>query len=178
MQLVALMGKRSSGKTTAAQGLERLGWRHVNFADPVRAVVHRAYGLSYDEMNDAVLKERVLKRYPFKSPRFLMQKVGTDLFRDGIDQATWTEAFKRATVGYSHIVCSDLRFPNEADVIRELGGLIIRVDNPLLDHNDDAAQHASETELDKITPDFRVVNDPSRNTVEELRVKILEIAGV
>lgn len=177
MHLVAITGKRGSGKTTAAQGLERLGWRHINFADPLRDVVHRVYGVSYEEMADPVLKETKLDRYPFQSPRFLLQKVGTELFREGIDQATWIEAFKRAVSQFSHVVCSDCRFPNEADAVRSMGGIIIRVNNPQVDRADVASQHASETEIDKIVPHWTVENDPRRNTVDQLRNTIIDIVG-
>lgn len=177
MRLVAITGKRGSGKSTAAQGLEILGWRHINFADPLRDVIHRVYGVSFDEMLDPVLKEQSLDRYPFKSPRFLLQKAGTELFREGIDQDTWIEAFKREAAKYSHVVCSDCRFPNEATTIRAMGGTVIRITNPQVDRTDAASQHPSETEIDKIVADWSVQNDPRRNTVEQLRNAIVDIVG-
>lgn len=177
MNLIGMTGKRGSGKTSAAQGLERLGWLHLNFADPVKEVVSRVYGVSYDELSDTVRKEVPLSRYPFLSPRELMQRVGTELFRDGISQTTWIEAFKRQAVLYPQVVCSDVRFPNEAAAIREMGGTIIRVTNPQVDRNDAASQHSSETKIDEIVADWVVVNDPRKNTIDQLRNSIIDIVG-
>lgn len=177
--IVAITGKRGHGKTTAAAALERLGYRHINFADPVRAVVERVYGVTPHEMADPVLKEQVLDRWPFKSPRELMQVVGTDMFRktefsngEALDE-TWVEAFKVACAGYSHVVCSDLRFPNEAIAIKAMGGLILKVENPRISRTDVASQHASETAIDKLKADWTIYNEGS---IQQLQSTVLDFA--
>lgn len=176
--VVGITGKRGHGKTTAAVGLERMGFRHINFADPLREVVHVVYGVPFDVMLDPVKKEQPLDYFPFLSPRYLLQKCGTELFRQGIHEDTWVEAFKRRAIAYSHVVCSDVRFPNEAQAIRQLDGIIIKIINPQLDLNDAASLHASETEVDKITPNWTIYNDPRTNTVEQLQKTVEDIVGV
>ncbi|UTC29904.1 deoxynucleotide monophosphate kinase [Bajunvirus bajun] len=192
-KIVAITGKRGHGKSTASDALEALGYRNIAFGDPVRQVVEIVYGVSMHEMLDPVLKEQVLNRWPFKSPRELMQIVGTDMFRktkfnDGkpLDE-TWVKCFEREAQEYSHIVCSDLRFPNEADALREMaeppaqGELfaeaevtIIKIVNPHVDLHDVASQHASETEIDKIEPDHTIING---GTIPALHAIVREITG-
>lgn len=169
--LVAITGKRGHGKTTAAEALMREGYRHINFADPVRAIAATAYGLTMEEMTDPVLKELPLRRWPQRSPREILQRVGTEMFRHYLDE-TWTQAFERACEGYSHVVCSDLRFLNEAATVRRLGGTVIRVVNPRKSSADAASQHVSELEMDQISVDWTIYNE---QTVERLQQAVVDI---
>lgn len=179
--IIAFTGKRGHGKTTAAEALMAKGYQHINFADTLRQVVHLVYGVTYEEMTDPVLKETPLDRWPFKSPRELLQYVGTDMFRAYLPQ-TWTKCFERNISGYSHVVCSDLRFPNEEDCLRDLEKVedddnaivVVRVVDPKKTRTDVASQHASETEIDKIKADVTIVND---GTIADLQAGALQAAG-
>lgn len=165
MKLVAVTGRRGHGKTTAAQALEQRGYRHINFADCLKEVVSMVYGVPLAWMQDPVLKEQVLVDWPYRSPRELLQIVGTDMFRKtkfpdgGAIDDTWVKNFERRASAFSHVVCSDLRFPNEAENIRAQGGTIIKIVDPRKMLDDEASRHASETEIDKIVPDHIIVND-------------------
>jgi hypothetical protein len=166
--IIAITGEKRHGKSTIAQTLFDLGFETVNFADPVRAVAHLVFGITYEEMENDDLKEMPLDRFPFISPREIMQQIGTDLFRDWIDD-TWIEAWKRAIPDKLAVVTGDLRFPNEADSVRALGGYVVRVVNPNKPSGTD--QHISESGQDRVTPDFTIIND---GTIEELRAKALD----
>lgn len=170
--IIAFTGLRGHGKTTAAEALtETYGYAHVNFADPVRDVCHRVYGVTYIEMLDPVLKETPLDRYPYKSPRELMQRIGTEMFRSYLDD-TWVKAFERTVAdllagGAPGVVCSDCRFLNEAAALRRMGALLIRVTDPrkLNNRGDDNlirdlyGEHASEREIDLLPVDLTIVNE-------------------
>lgn len=52
-------------------------------------------------------------------------------------------------------IISDVRFPNEAKAIKELGGVIIRVERVGLESND---THSSETAMREIAPDYIIEN--------------------
>jgi hypothetical protein len=70
------------------------------------------------------------------------------------------------------VVC-DVRFENEADLIRSLGGVVIKVERPgyqvLTD--DQTKNHASELNIDLIHPDQIVLNDGS---LSQLATKVHE----
>lgn len=170
MKLIAITGLRGHGKTTAAMALEAQGYRHINFADGVKEVCELVYGIPMAVLQDPVLKEKPLKVYPFASPREVMQQVGTEMFRAYKDD-TWVQMFRRRCGDWSHIVCSDLRFPNEADTVRALGGTIIRIDDPRKRRRitDIAGQHASETSIELIEPDWTITND---GTIAELQAQV------
>ena len=65
-------------------------------------------------------------------------------------------------------VVTDVRFPNEADHIREAGGKIIKVVRPEREGTQ-GDTHASETNIDNIDPDFLVIND---GALEDLARKV------
>lgn len=169
--LYAFTGLRGHGKTTAAEALiDKYGFAHLNFADPLREVVAAVYGVTMDEMLNPALKEKVLDRYPFKAPRELLQKVGTDLFRKFIDD-TWIEAFRQRAqalidAGAPGVVCSDCRFLNEAAMIRKMGGLLVKIEDPRKREAGAGsvfAQHASETEIDLLPVHWTIYNERGIN---------------
>lgn len=175
---IAFTGKKGHGKTTAARVLEKQGYAHLNFADPVKKIGQIAYGLTDEEMSDAVLKETPLDRWPYKTPRELLQQIGTDMFRHYLPE-TWTRAQSRRkaeaiAVGKPGVTCSDLRFLNEEEHVRAEGGVIIRVFDPRKqeDEKDEGTKHISETEMDLIRHDFEIINDGSIN---ELHSKVMDV---
>lgn len=64
----------------------------------------------------------------------------------------------------SRIVISDVRFPNEAEMVRELG-MLIRIKRDLV-HTDD---HESESYIDGLEVDAEISNN---RTLEELHDKL------
>ena len=92
------------------------------------------------------------------TPRYLMQTLGTEWGRRMISDDIWLRAWVKALGGHRNVVVDDVRFPNEAELIRSLGGYIIQIDRPngpTIDHSD----HPSEQGLSQITPDAILVND-------------------
>lgn len=171
--LIALTGKKGHGKTTAARILEHQGFAHLNFADPVKEVAKLVYGLTDEEIDDPVLKETPLERWPFKTPRDILQKIGTNMFRNYVPD-TWTQNHRLRSESHDRVVASDLRFLNEAAAIRKRGGIVVRVFDPRkpVDGGDESTKHASEMEMDQIKADFEIINDGSIN---ELHSKMYDI---
>ena len=81
-----------------------------------------------------------------KSPREILQFVGTDLVRTHIKDTVWLDIFiSELKKSDGHVVCSDARFENERKILKELGGINILVTRPTITA---AAQaHSSETNL-------------------------------
>ncbi|AXQ68699.1 putative dNMP kinase [Caulobacter phage CcrPW] len=182
-KIIAFTGLRGHGKDTAARALVRdHGYVQVNFADPLRKVCNTVYGVTYDEMLDPVLKEKVLDRWPYKSPRELLQQIGTDMFRAYIDE-TWVQAWANKVREIlegrgvddngiciidengnppAGVVCSDCRFINEAAMIASLGGTLIRIEDPRKRAKlklDERSLHQSEVEIDQLQANWTITND-------------------
>lgn len=145
MKIIALSGKKQSGKTTAAQHLATkvAHYQMVNFADKLKQIVCDCLGAEPFEMELDEEKNRMLPCG--KTVREALQLVGTDWFRN-LDPLSWVRAYKNnAQYSVRTIITSDVRFPNEVKCIQELGGHVIRLLRAPFAEED---QHESETALD------------------------------
>jgi len=85
-----------------------------------------------------------------------MQSIGTDSLRNHFDAEIWVKALF-ATTGKeclergNILIIPDVRFPNEADIILDKGGIVIRLEGDPLDVRKNSKRdvnHISETALD------------------------------
>ena len=163
--IIGFTGPIGAGKSTAANVLVQQGWRRVRFAGPLKAMA-QAFGLSFAQV-DGDLKETPSELICRKTPRFFMQRLGTEFGRQMIGDDLWIRAFKHA-VGQVHedapIVVDDIRFANEAEAVRSLGGIVVRIDR--IGHVGGTG-HASEA-FD-FTPDFAIANHRREVFEEEVR---------
>jgi len=89
------------------------------------------------------------------SPRLVMQMIGTEWGRDLIHPDLWTDLWLRrvAAQGGRNVVCDDVRFPNEVNVIRSLGGKVV-----VLTRREQCLWSEHESERHVIAGDFDIVN--------------------
>lgn len=160
--IIAFTGKKGHGKDTAAEFLiKNYQFVKIGFADPVRKLCQQIYFLTDEEISDPTLKETKLTRWPYKSPRHLMQELA-QFFRDKYPEVwvvNWARRAEQALIEGAHnIVCTDLRYLNEEEMLKGSGALIVRVINPRVLPNE-YSQHKSETEMDQIYPWWQICND-------------------
>lgn len=128
--IIGLAGGKGSGKSTVADHLVRAcGFSELSFADPIRRFVRHLTGYTEATKEDPI--DWLDGRH---SARTLMQTVGTEWGRDMIHPQIWVRFLARQletpTWRGRPVVVSDVRFPNEVDMIRSLGGFIVQVDRP------------------------------------------------
>lgn len=155
--IIGLCGYKRTGKTTVAEILcDRYGYFHESFASPLREFVATIIG--HDLQSLEAVKEEPLEWLDGMTPRAMMQTVGTEWGRDMIHPELWVRSLvKRIAPAISRgqpVVVSDVRFPNEALAIRNLGGIIVRVTRPGMERG----THPSETQVDAIEADFEFPN--------------------
>jgi hypothetical protein len=169
--IIGFSGPAGSGKSTAAKVLTDMGWQRVRFAGPLKAMM-KALGCS-DEEIDGHLKMAPSLLLGGKTPRFAMQTLGTEWGRNLISPTLWTDAWKHQVDSLPSdipVVVDDVRFPNEAALIRERGGLLIGLRRegyePSSEHASEAFAFAPDQWLDNV------------GEIDTLRYSVSKIAAV
>ena len=113
------------------------------------------------------------------TPRFLLQYIGTDLFRHQLHVDTWVNATmanykpqKMSEYNPSQWIISDVRFPNEARAIKERGGILIQIVRDSAPISD----HISETALDGYDNFHYIVKN--NGTIGDLKDQIENILKI
>ena len=135
------------------------------------------------------------------TPRFLLQFIGTNLFRNQLHPEIWvnalmseyklykeTKPFVNLTLKdeeYPNWLITDMRFPNEMEAVKKRGGITIRVNRPcdicggsgyhkMSCPVSKSGEHESETILDSAAFDFVIDNNKDiEHLVKEVK-KILK----
>ena len=125
--VLGLAGHKSSGKDTLAALLAPYGFRRVAFAEPLKAACRAIFGFTEAQMCDPAQKEQPDPYWGF-TPRWAMQRLGTEGVRGAVADDVWTRAFLRHVSDQEGpFVVTDVRFQNEVDAIRSLGGRVFLV---------------------------------------------------
>ena len=162
--LIGFHGPKQSGKSTAASVFTRLGYAEVAFADPLkRMMAALLYDLGIptweiDRMLWGDLKEIELPELSGRTPRHAMQTLGTEWGRTCMHPGFWVNIVRQqiANDPNQRRVFSDVRFENEAAVIRDLGGIIVHIERPGLPTGD---AHASEQGIARQENDIIITNN-------------------
>lgn len=105
--------------------------------------------------------------------RDLLQRLGTDAIRDGLHPNAWVNALM-SEYRWQNWVITDCRFPNEAQAVKDNGGVVVRIDRPGVGPING---HPSETALDDWDFDYKIMNGSDltalRFTTEVILNKIL-----
>lgn len=134
--VVGLSGYAKAGKTTAALYLEqKYGIKRRHIAEPLRAMLAallQANGISSKMISrylEGDLKEEMIPALGVTS-RYAQITLGTEWGRNLISPDLWADTWA-AGIEYNESVMNDsVRFPNEADAIRSLEGMIIKIKRP------------------------------------------------
>lgn len=177
--IIGLSGYARAGKNTVADILGS-DYRQVSFAEPMRQILlvqNPIVDVGIDKLKienrPYTLQDVVLtfgwdygkENYP--EIRRHLQVLGTQVGREMFYENFWVDlAMKDVKVG-DDVVFTDVRFPNEAQAIVNLGGEVWRVNRPgVVAVND----HSSEHSLNDWNFHRIIEND---GTIDELKEKIL-----
>lgn len=178
MDIIGLTGAARSGKDTFASFLvENHGYKRLAFADTLREMVSLMTGLTPAELSDGALKETPIEWLGGKSPRQLMQTLGTEWGRDSVCPDVWlnivAQRLRQARQeGFIGVVITDVRFDNEAEFIRSRGGWVVQIVRPSATP---VAQHASERGISEDLIDETFVNDGSLRDVATAAFRVSAI---
>lgn len=160
VHIIGLCGLATAGKSTAAAAF--YGWERASFAAPIRAML-AALGLTAEDMGERG-KNVPLPWLGGKTPRQLMQSLGTEWGREQVSPDIWLALAERRiscaraaafAANFHGIVFDDVRFDNEAALLRSLGGKVLRIER---DGLAPSMTHASERGVSLDLVDGTIIN--------------------
>lgn len=151
---IGFTGKMGSGKTTACDYLlSKRPFKKVSFKSALINEIRDNFPTLLEDLADhyAVTIDAL---FTLKPPmmRHLMQEYGTDVRRSD-DPDYWVNRWKEGVEG--DVLTDDVRFLNEAQAVRDMGGIVIRLVRP----STFAGTHKSEVEMDLIEPDVTIITE-------------------
>lgn len=172
--LIGICGVAGSGKDAAADVLvSRYGYIRNKFADPLYEMVSAMTGYTVSQLQDRTLKEKPIRWLDGKTPRELLQTLGTEWGRGMVCSDVWIRSLQkrveRALEDGRPSVITDVRFDNEARWIHTMGGEVWRVVRDVPGHLACRAHHSSEEGIEDGLIDRTIVND---GTIEDLGARV------
>lgn len=139
--LIGLVGFAGSGKDSAGDAMvKNHGFIKASNADALKDVVATIFGWPREMLEGNTKESRFFReqadrfwseKFGIKNftPRLALQLVGTDALRNGIHHDIWVASVERKWIdlGKPNMVITDVRMPNEINIIRKNGGHLYRI---------------------------------------------------
>lgn len=182
-RVIGVTGRKGNGKDTLGNYLVlNHGYKRIAFADALKDACRCIFGFTEEQLYGN-LKETIDDFWQ-TSPRKVLQFVGTDLFRDHlmeimpwINQNIWVEVVKKKILDEwknnpeARFVITDVRFPNEIDLVNQLNGLTVRVSRPSI--NIDTDPHPSEIQIETLPVKHDIFNDGTKDELFDTATQLL-----
>lgn len=181
--IIGLIGYAQTGKDSLSEVLvSKYNFKRIAFADKIRELLYEMdppvpIGVS-SELHVVGLQNYVdifgwdeAKQHHVV--RSMLQNLGVGA-RKLFHKEFWImQAFYNLEPKDQNYVITDVRFTNEADIIKRMGGTIWRITRPGVGA---VNSHISETELDSYQEDLTIVNEGSLEELELLVQQRMEEA--
>ena len=190
MTVVGMHGRIGAGKNETARLIAELAdvpVRELSLAAPLKLSAAAALGVHASVLEtwkrdpDVLVtisrrewgRTRVLHS---QTVREYLQRYGTEAHRDVFGESFWVDAVLPASLDHSDrlVVVTDVRFPNEAARVRELGGHVVGIRGP----DDEAGEHRSEHPLECDLWIDNTVRDDDHRSLRTQVSRLLAILNV
>lgn len=186
-RLIGIGGRLAAGKDTVADYLVGKGWIKFGMSDPLHQSMMKlnpivdAYGTEGGIDAEVVTYREAIEergyteaKAEFPEVRRILQVFGTEVGRDLFGENVWVDIMKRraaAAMETQNVIVTGIRFINEVEAIRELGGKLWWVDRH--EATNVAVNHASENsvsgkDFDEVIPNYGTIEALYRD-VDTLR---------
>jgi hypothetical protein len=138
-KIIGVVGFIGSGKGTVGDYLvSKYGFKSESFAKSLKDAVSDIFGWPRNLCEGDTAESRRWRELPDPywsekmgrevTPRWVLQQMGTEVMRYNFVDSIWIWSLeKRLSNSTSSMVITDVRFPNEISMIKNLGGKIIWV---------------------------------------------------
>jgi len=156
--MIGLLGRKHVGKDTVADYLVyKYKYQQLSFARPLKEGVKILFGFSSAQIyGDG--RDIIDQRYHL-TPREILHFMGTEVIRRKFGEDFWIrQAINDALP--RKIIISDVRFQNEVDIIKKMGGIVIKLDREGLERD------SSEDQIDLVCEYDHLIKN--NHSVQEL----------
>jgi hypothetical protein len=189
--IIGICGLIGSGKGTVADVLvEEHKFEKISFADKLKDAVSILFDWPRDMLEGETPDSRFWREQEDKfwteetgrsvTPRLVLQEFGTDCMRNGFYDGVWVSFVKKKIIDNpdQNFVIPDVRFENEVEVIKGMGGkvwCVKRVPDPLWfrQYQDLGLEptdvHPSEWRWANAQFDFNIYNE---GTIDDLKSQV------
>ena len=178
MVIIGIAGPAQSGKSTLAGEFRRLvefrGQKYAEqpFAGPLKRML-QAIGV---DVSDLTKNTPVPFLDGHITPRVMMQTLGTEWGRSLLPDL-WLKVWQNELDESARVVTvPDVRFDNEAELIRSLGGTIVRIQRKPTADMLAVPAHASEAGITRVKGDIIFRNDRGIEKMAQFAASILDNA--
>jgi len=182
--IIAISGRKNSGKSCLASYLEDKGYIKISFATEVKRLASELYNIAKEYFYDQAKKEHVFSSpvywnkykaielanligekdwnklytqdFELNTPREILQILGTDVLRK-YDPDFHVKSLKKYIEADKNYVLDDVRFKNELTFLKSINAFCIFVIRPY--YLKDYSNHRSEIDLNRSHFDHIIIND-------------------
>jgi hypothetical protein len=108
--------------------------------------------------------------------REFQQFIGTEIGRNLAGETVWTDAAMAEAEKHERVVISDVRFPNELDIIHDRGGIVARLQRDQA-KGGQFIDHPSENQIDTLDADLVILNNFTLNDLYHAMLYVVGPSG-
>lgn len=191
--IIGIHGLKRSGKDSVAKWIAESLYpdkiRVDSFAAPLRRFAADTFGVTEENRNDPIQGFHTLNEKAGLTGRLLLQLVGTEVCR-AISPEFWVRSLAYRTgleyeeedatgltpplmrADWDHLVITDVRFENEAQFIKKVGGVMVFVSR--FPRSEGGDSHSSESGLPFRYADYCISNHGSFTQLSEAVVSVCD----
>lgn len=187
MVLLCVCGFQGVGKDSFSNYLiKNYGFVKYSFASATKDVLSTIFGWDRNLLEGDTIESRKFREsidvwwseklsIPELTPRKVLQIIGTELFRKKFNNDIWVHCIEKKLISYlefnpnSNIIVSDCRFPNEIEMLKNIGFKLIHIKRNLpcwfceyksgIDSKQALELHISETSWIRENFDYEISNE-------------------
>ena len=140
-KIIGVCGLKGAGKDTIGDIICKNddSFVKMSFADTLKDITAILMGWDRELLQGSTIESREWREKAddywsdkfgkMITPRIILQELGTNVLRNQFLQSIWVDSLQKKLMEMDkNVVITDVRFPNEIDMIKELGGTIYRVE--------------------------------------------------
>ena len=140
-KVIGICGLKGAGKDTIGDIICKNddSFVKMSFADTLKDITAILMGWDRELLQGSTIESREWREKAddywsnkfgkMITPRIILQELGTNVLRNQFLQSIWVDSLQKKLMEMDkNVVITDVRFPNEINMIKELGGTIYRVE--------------------------------------------------